>query len=56
MDIVYLLKMFNWFLISTGNGSVKLMGRQYIMQIYHVWRFTLTLMILFNAYNANRWV
>jgi len=56
MDIIYLLKMFNWFLILTGNGSVKLTERQFMMQISRVWRFTIIFLLLFNLHNANRWV
>jgi len=56
MDIIYSLKIINWFLILTGNGSVKLTERQFMMQISHVWRFTLTFMFLFNSYYGNKWV
>jgi len=50
-----MLKIFNWCFILTGNGSVKLIQRTWMLKCF-AWRIALATLILIGAYNGNKWV
>jgi len=52
MNTIYLLKIFNWYFILTGKGSVQLIQKTWMLK-YFAWRIALTALILIGAYNGN---